>query len=75
MLESHKRKWSVLITLLAVALLGTAGSVSAQKYGGTLVIATQEGKMGFDPAGDGQQNWGGHGSHDNLITADVTKGP
>ncbi len=75
-------KWSIIMNLKKVFSLGLtllvgailAGSVSAQKYGGTLVISTQS-DVGFDPAGDGSRNIGSHAGHDYVITADVTKGP
>ncbi len=66
-----KKIFSSGLTLLVGAIL--AGSVSAQKYGGTLVISTQS-DVGFDPAGDGSRNIGSHAGHDYVITADVTKG-
>ena len=59
-------------TLLVGAIL--AGSVSAQQYGGTLVISAADERMGFDPAAHQPDHLGSTAGHDYLIIPDVRKG-
>ena len=68
-----KKVFSSGLSLLVETIL--AGSVSAQKYGGSLTVAAVDSRMGFDPAGHWPDSPGGSISHDFLIQADVTRGP
>jgi peptide/nickel transport system substrate-binding protein len=67
-----KRVFSLVLTIFVGGIL--AGSVSAQKYGGTLVIGTTDQRMGFDPAGHQPDHQGSPAGHDYLIYPDVRKG-
>ena len=64
-------------SLGVIVLLGaiSAGSVSAQNYGGSLTVAAGDMRMGFDPVGHWADSPGGIPSHDVLLQADVTRGP
>ena len=72
-----KMKPNQLFSLCLTFLMGLilAGSVSAQKYGGSLTVAAVNSRMGFDPAEHWPDSPGGSISHDFLIQADVTRGP
>ncbi len=68
-----KKLFSLGLSLLVGAIL--AGSVSAQKYGGSLTVAANDKRMGFDPVAHIPDNPGAVPSHDFLIQVDVTRGP
>ncbi len=73
--KSSSKLSATLLALILGASVFLAGSVSAQKYGGTLVVSAYDERMGFDPAAHQFDHMGSVAGHDYLIIPDVRKGP
>jgi ABC-type transport system substrate-binding protein len=74
-LKSSSKLSATLLALILGASVFMAGSVSAQKYGGSLTVAAGDKRMGFDPVAHWSDSPGTVPGHDNLLQVDMKRGP